>query len=660
MTSRITIGIVLMLLIAAFLPAEASPSAPELYRRGQTAQQTEDYYRAIELYRQALEQNPGYADAMRGLAECYFYLDEYDTALTWIEKTNTYIDDDPDIMNLEARVRLGNGDIPAAAALFERVLTLEPNNLEALFGKAELDIVSGNIGSAARKYEDALRISPDNRKALLSLVLVYDSLGDIEKAEYFARRSIELHSDSAPAHYITARHFLNAGHLDDAEYHVLTALNLDPEDYRSMLLLCDIYIRTERYGRVLELGKRLVQKDRKNSQTWYVLGIAAWNSGAYEDARYYLNEAVHLQPDDEIARIALEQLLMDRFEPDHVYRKEAAEYHFNLGRRFIDKNLTADGLREYRRGLMLNPFSEEGRLLYGRVYRDRGNIPKYVSILEVLINEGTQRQEVLDDYEIYKSLLVDSVAESWDIDQFAHERDRYTLGLFFFDNQESSPHPGSGALLARYFRSLLFAYELIDPLEEQEVSGFAAAFREARNKESEYFIIMDVREIDRIVSLNLRVYNSETGTEVYETDLLRTGNGRIPSAYGEGAKRVNKLLVPRGRLVKRSFNTALIDLGRVDGLEEGDILDIIRQGGLSISEEDRGFVYDEADRLGEFTVTAVDELVSEGTVSRKAFFDMINRYDHVIPTVEKEEEDGEEAKHMPVPADLYRMLLRVR
>ncbi len=657
MRTRTTFTALFFLIVTITMVAAEEDSAVDLYRKGGEAQMEENYYRAIELYRQSLDINSTYADSMLALAECYFYLDEYEASLEWVQRARDYRGDDPDILNLEARIRMGMGDVKTADRLFASVLDMEPNNLSAIFGRAELDIVSGRVQNAARTYEEALRISPDNSKALLSLVLVYDSLGETEKAEYFAGRALELHSDSAPVHYITARHFFRNGNMRDAEYHVRTALSMNPSDYSAMLLLSNIYLRTGRYDEVVELCNELLGKNRKEPLTWYLLGIASWKLERYEDARYYLNEAVHLQPDDDMARIAMEQLLIDNFEVENKYRQDAALYHFELGKRYTEKNLVMNALREFRRGLMINPYSEEGRLLYGRIFRDMGNIPKYVSVLQVLINEGSEKRDVLDDYEIYKSLLSDTVAYSWDFDQFSHQRDMYEISIFYLEDSYISDHPESDYCTARYFRNLLFAYETINPRETLGVKGFAEAYHLARNGESEYFIILDVHEVERIVSLQCTMYNSETGTEVFSDSILRTGNHRIPDAFTKAAAGVANFLPPRGRILERAFNTALIDLGSADGVKEGDVLDIIRRGRLEISAKGSGFEYKEADRLGEYTVTAVDYLVSEGTVTRKAFFDMINQYDHVIPGTT--EENGREAEDNTLPIDLYRMLLSI-
>ncbi|MBN2051111.1 MAG: tetratricopeptide repeat protein [Spirochaetales bacterium] len=638
--------------------SEGISSAVRLYGEGRALQDQDNYYSAIERYRQALEMNPSYVQALRGLAECYFFLDEPEESLVWVRKTSAFVKDDPDIMNLEARILIGLGQLGEAEKLFRAILEIQPNNLGALFGYAELDIVTGKVENAARRYEDALRISPENRQAILSLVMVYDNLGMTDKAEYFAKRALQIHADNFKVHYVVGRHYFRKGDLTTAEYHAKSSLQMDPENNETLILLSDIYLQTGRYEEVLDLGTTVLKTDRKNHIIWYILGLASWKLGQYQEARYYLNEAVHLQSDDDLARIAMEQLLIEHFPMEDTHRQEAAEYHFIAGQRYSDKNMLPAALREYRRGLMLNPLSEEGRWAYGKIFKDAGNVAKYVSVLEVLIKEGTKNRAILDEYEIYSSLLPGSVAFEWEIDQFSHPRDLYLLSVFYTRDQGGTGHPEGAAFLGRYAGDLLFARESLEPLRERPVKDFAEAFRTARQDGSDYFVILTFREIDRIVSLLIQCYRSETGTLVMETHILRTGNGRIPAAFTEGASRIASMLIPRGRLIDRSFNQGLMDLGTADGVASGDEFYILRRGSLQMAPDGLNFNYAESDILGVFTVTETDYLVSQGTIQRKGFFDMINQHDHLVPALSDELPDP--GTEPPGNMDLYKMLLRLQ
>ena len=96
--------------------------------------------------------------------------------------------------------------------------------------------------------------------------------------------------------------------------------------------------------------------------------------------------------------------------------------------------------------------------------------------------------------------------------------------------------------------------------------------------------------------------------------------------------------------LEREFDDGLIDLGRYQGIEEEQELLIIKKGRLDLATETVGFAYAEDDVLGSFRVTNRDENVSEGKITTKGFFDLINPEDEVVlaPILPEPEEPSEQ------------------
>ena len=66
-------------------------------------------------------------------------------------------------------------------------------------------------------------------------------------------------------------------------------------------------------------------------------------------------------------------------------------------------------------------------------------------------------------------------------------------------------------------------------------------------------------------------------------------------------------------------------------LEAGQELVVVRKGRIRLRNDRIGLTADERDVLGSFTVETVDEVVSEGSVAKRSFFDLINAGDEIIP-----------------------------
>ena len=155
-------------------PAFTEPSALVLYKRGRQEQLKENYYHAIELYKQALGVNQSFLEPMIGLSECFNHLGQYDEALHYIIQARKHDRHNLGLINLEASIRTGLGEVEAARELYRSVLTTEPHNLEARFGLAGLDLADGKKRLASLQYLETLKTSPGNKRALLILALLYE------------------------------------------------------------------------------------------------------------------------------------------------------------------------------------------------------------------------------------------------------------------------------------------------------------------------------------------------------------------------------------------------------------------------------------------------------------------------------------------------------
>jgi tetratricopeptide (TPR) repeat protein len=112
------------LLASPGLAAQPASAAIALYEQGKAAAADENYYLAIEKYKAALVQNPHYLDPIKGLAECFFFLDEYDEALRWVTLGKTYDKNDFSLLTLEGRTNIVLGNLDKARELFLATHTL--------------------------------------------------------------------------------------------------------------------------------------------------------------------------------------------------------------------------------------------------------------------------------------------------------------------------------------------------------------------------------------------------------------------------------------------------------------------------------------------------------------------------------------------------------
>ena len=626
--------VLIAVLVAVAVPstgAQDRPDAPTLVRRALEARLAEDWFSAIELYLAALQVNPAYSDAVQGLAEAYYALEEYGQALSRVTEARRLRGDDPTLLSMEAFVKIGLGDAAGASELFRAVLSRLPNDLEARFGLALLDLRSGRPTDARARLAESLRISPRNARALLSLALISADSGRDRDAETYIENALRYHSQDARTHYVAARLASRSGRIPEAVERARTALEIRPAYADARRLLASLLLESGDPVSAADLMEKTVARDRNDALAWYTLGIARSRMGQTEFGVYAFEAALALRPDDEISRRALEDLVIDATAVEDARRSRIAAERFDRGRQFESNREYERALSEYRRGLKVDPYSKPGRERYAELLRLRGKPSSYLSELEFLKSLEKADKGILDAAENYASALTGAVGRSWGLDQSLLAKRPYKLALYSLPSQGPSYHPGVGLVLARALRDEMARSARFEvPPAAEKVATFADAFRSARESGADWFALARAEETERDVRLSLEVFVARTGSPAGSFSSLRSGNERVSRAVSYLAGLLESAPPLSGTLLRRNGDRALVDLGRNDGLAVGDILRVVRKGSLAPSPEGIGISYPETDITAEIEITRTDEEVSEGTLRRVGYLDRSNLGDAVV------------------------------
>ena len=654
---------ILFLTISIFIFSVAlfAENAVDYYRNGKSAEAAGDFYQAIEMYKSSLIKNPDFSDSISGLAHSYYGLEEYEEALKYAEQAEKYDYKNTDIMNLKARIHLNLGNLLSAEEIFQSVLDIEENNIEAEFGLAELDIASGRVYMAENRFENALLVSPESRKALLSLVLINDNAGFHRKAEYYLRQALKYYSDNSYVQYTAANHFFSENKIDESLFHLKTALFLQPDFPEASILLFRIYMDLGKYHDAVAEIEKILSDNSDDYLLWYLLGRSYEKLGSSEKAVNAWARNLNIKPDDDLTRIALENEIIEKYPMEHRLREYYSAYHLELGAKYEAMNMLDKSVDEYRRALKINPYSLEGRLLYADVLKRFGYIERYLLILSGIVEEGNKSVDIMDEIEIRKSMLDRTLSEEWDTDQFTVDKNRVPISLFF-SGKNMNHHEGDH-IISEYIEYLLNGFENIEIRSNDVSDDFADCFRNSRETDSDYFIMFEIEESERVFSLKSDIYLADTGNLLKSISSVRTGNQMLPEAGRAAAAEIHGLFPVYGRIINRKFDIAAVNIGMKDGISVGEVFDVIKKGSLSKSRDSFGFIYDENNLLGSFTITQADELISEGTLEVSGFFDMINPGDLVLRKVRDEEEnipDDTSNEQLFIRGELFKSITNIQ
>ena len=605
----------------------------KIYNQALSYFEDEDYYTASQYFLEVVTINPAYSDAWFNLARCSYQLGEYDLAFRYLESAEKFEKNNSKIQNLKGMILLALGNLDEAKIIFESVLKHFPNDVDAHFGLAEIELFDGKYSGAENQYVEALKRQATNRKALLSLALICAQTNRYDVAQNYLRQAMQFYSGEAEVHYLAAIIYMMEGEFSLAEKHARIAVEIKGNYEKAYELLANAMYCQKRYSEVIDLCDYLISKNRNNTAFWYLKGISLEKMGNKEDAVDVWDTALNINPQDEIMRMMLELTVKDILSFDDPRRTDFAEYHLENANQYITRYDNAGSSYELQRAIMLDPSNVKARLKYAAILEMNGMHESYLSQLnfiqensEIVLDTALQ-----DKIEAYDSLLQDNLAKKWKIDPFYLDKIRWNIAIFYTENQSSFIHADTERLTALAC-SDIFSGVAITAVKTQvnPVSGFGEAFRNARANDYDYFIIVSLSESSDDITLNSKMYSGRTGTEIASEKFFATGNNRFSQVLRRFRNSVLEKLTVRGKILKRNGKTVLIDLGKSENIVKDAEFKIIKKGCIKTSDYGTGLFYKDDDVIGILTVTNAGEEISEAQITNNGFYDRINVDDEVV------------------------------
>jgi serine/threonine protein kinase/Tfp pilus assembly protein PilF len=273
-----------------------------LYHKGPFQENLEG---AAELFRQAIEADPGYAPAHAGLADAY--------------------------LRLHVRGYLPEAEaLPLAKAAVERALELDETLADGHVSRGWLLQAERQFEAAEREYLRALELNPGNAKAHTWYGGLLQDLGRFEEAVWEARRAVELDPLSVDNRIYLANKLLFARAYDEAIVEAERILDMAPDRTDALYFLgLSHSMKDEHREGIAALEKAI---ELTPGDPYYRAGLAYIHAraGAYEEALRILHERQEQSiPLKEIALVyaALGELDQAFEYLDRAFEEERASLH---------------------------------------------------------------------------------------------------------------------------------------------------------------------------------------------------------------------------------------------------------------------------------------------------------------------------------------------
>ena len=615
--------------------------ALDKYNLGMEAQQNENFYVASQYYLEVTAENPAFTDAWYKLAECSYKLGEFDLALNYLDNAEKYEKNNQKIQNLKGMVYVSLGRIDDGRAIFNNILKKYPNDIDAHFGLAEIELYEGRFSGAQNQYMEALKRQNTNRKALLSLALVNAERGNTQASENYLRQALSYYSGESEVHYLASIIYSMKGDYVTAEKQARIAVEVNSDYDKAYDMLSTVLYKQSRYKEVIDISDYLISRNRKNTNAWFIKGVSQCKLGNISGAIETWTAGLSINPQDEIMRSALENEVRNTLSLEDSHRSLYAQYHVENAKQYASRYDGSGAVYEYQRALLLDPMNYEARAAYADILEINGMHELYLEQLKFIKEHNSEQiskaggkkllTELNDKIEAYNYLLTDTLGKKWNVEPFYLDKTRWNIAVFYEDTNSTFIHADTNRLVANAAADI-FSGVAITSVKTQvtPVSGYGEAFKNSRAGGFDYFIILSLSEGENDMTLSSTMYSGRTGLEVSKNSFYCTGNNRFSTVLRRFRNSVLEKLAVRGKILARNGKTILVDLGKSENIVKDAQLKIIKKGQIRTADSGVGLYYRDADVLGSITITTAGEEISEATIENHGFYDKINIDDEIV------------------------------
>ncbi|MBI3567321.1 MAG: tetratricopeptide repeat protein [Gemmatimonadetes bacterium] len=195
----------------------------------------------------------------------------------------------------QALLMLGRG--PEASEAADRLLAVAPNDVDAMLLAASCRFEAGDPAAALEILEQARRAAPARADVLRWIGNIARSMGDLEGAIASYRHALELDADFAAVRFDLARLLVERRDWDEAERHLLAALDSVPTYTEATLELSALRRMTGRHRDALALLVELLQRDPYSFDGLIALGETLSELGRRADAATAFRRVLTFDPD---------------------------------------------------------------------------------------------------------------------------------------------------------------------------------------------------------------------------------------------------------------------------------------------------------------------------------------------------------------------------
>lgn len=386
-------GAGLLLAALLFSACGLTPEAKEarFLEAGRKYMVKKDYTRAVIEFQNAARAKKGDGEPYYQLGLAFLAMGDHESGYNALKKA-------VDLKHEGAKIRLASllatrGDVSGkqrAEALARDVLTVKPNDPDALNALAIAEWNLGDKGNAEMDLLKVLNSAPKDLQALLNLAKIKYFQSDRAGAEEIIKKAAAANPQAAQPALALAELYTLAGKSEAAEEQYRRAVQIDPKNELALLSLASLYVQTNRPDQAEQVYKQISALPDQKYLTMH--GTFLFQSGKREQAIAEFEKLVKDNPSDRTARTSLiEAYFATRRLPD-------AEKLLTAALRKNDKDVDAL-LQRSRMHLMAGNYADAERDVGQVLHFQRDSSAAHYVMSKIHQGRGaglSQRQELVE------------------------------------------------------------------------------------------------------------------------------------------------------------------------------------------------------------------------------------------------------------------------
>ncbi|MFZ6870562.1 tetratricopeptide repeat protein [Undibacterium sp. Di27W] len=187
------------------------------YNKGVLAKEQANYPAAIAEFCKAIELDGKMLDAYYDLADIYLNTGDKLKAHALMRTAVEQFPQEAGVLMLAANLDSDNQLYDNALALYNRVLALQPDKVEAMWHVSWILQKLGRLSEAEASYRKLLTIAPDLYEPNYNLGVMLDAQSRKDEAIPFYLRTLAIKPDNGTIHFNLGKAYADTGRLEEAE-----------------------------------------------------------------------------------------------------------------------------------------------------------------------------------------------------------------------------------------------------------------------------------------------------------------------------------------------------------------------------------------------------------------------------------------------------------